>query len=134
MNYSSTARSNYFKVKDPEKFREFVKALPDVRIVSTNSDHPDTFCIVSDNGWPTYMSGLVDDATDINFFEYLAEFLPDNEVVILMEAGSEGERFVIGTAFAITNKGRICVDLCDIYAKAALQFGVSRESINLCEY
>lgn len=130
MNFSATARSNYFRVKDEEKFKEWVgatslkiltgsrKSEPDKAGVRRFAIAPGDYC---EGGWPsTLYDEETDEDRDVDVAEELAEHLADDEVAILMEAGSEGERYVTGWAVAVNNKGGYeQVGLDDIYKKAA---------------
>jgi hypothetical protein len=118
-NYCSTARTNYFRVKDVDAFNAWAKEYEDnyrVEVV----DKEDTFAILFDgeSGIPT--SREVDgDYDDIDFMDELSKHLADDEVAILHEAGAEKLRYINGFAIAINNKAeRRVVSLDDIYTFA----------------
>jgi hypothetical protein len=118
-NYCSTARTNYFRVKDVDAFNAWAKEYEDnyrVEVV----DKEDTFAILfdSESGIPT--SREVDgDYDDIDFMDELSKHLADDEVAILHEAGAEKLRYINGFAIAINNKAeRRVVSLDDIYTFA----------------
>lgn len=128
-NYYSTCRTNYFKVKDLEEFRKWAGTLTWEGFEICEGKNG-TICILCDNGWPNCK------LPDYESFDFLSEFkqhLPDNEVVIFVEAGNERHRYVNGIAIAIM-KGRkpISVDINDIYDKAKKRFGV--KEISLAEH
>jgi hypothetical protein len=125
-NYCGTARSNYFRVKDEEAFKAWVK-VSGVSLLDENADAEGRFGItpaeLSDSGcWPTsrYDEETADNI-EVDVLDELAEHLADGEVAILMEVGSEKLRYVGGTAQAINNnKGEYeFIDLYQIYKLAA---------------
>jgi hypothetical protein len=118
-NYYSTARTNYFRVKDVDAFNAWAKEYEDnyrVEVV----DKEDTFAILfdSESGVPT--SREVDgDYDDIDFMDELSKHLADDEVAILHQAGAEKLRYINGYAIAVNNKGeRRTISLDDIYTFA----------------
>jgi hypothetical protein len=118
-NYYSSARTNYFRVKDVDAFNAWAKEYEDnyrVEVV----DKEDTFSILFDgeSGVPT--SREVDgDYHDIDFMGELSKHLADDEVAILHEAGAEKLRYINGFAIAINNKAeRRVISLDDIYVYA----------------
>lgn len=118
-NYYSSARTNYFRVKDVDAFNAWAKEYEDnyrVEVV----DKEDTFGFLFDgeSGVPT--SREVDgDYDDIDFMDELSKHLADDEVAILHEAGAEKLRYINGFAIAINNKAeRRVISLDDIYIHA----------------
>jgi hypothetical protein len=122
-NYCAINRSNLFRVKDDGKFEEFCKKRSleywreEVEEVGT------CYTIDPDNvgGWPWY-----DAETDeqFNIYEEIAQHLDDRDVAVLLEVGSEGDRYVRGFARAIHPNGRVLyLDLFDIYERARVAFG-----------
>lgn len=115
-NYYSSARTNYFRVKDVDAFNAWAKEYEDnyrVEVV----DKEDTFSILFDNesGVPT--SREVDGSYDeIDFMDELSKHLADDEVAILHQAGAEKLRYINGYAIAVNNKSeRRTISLDDIY-------------------
>lgn len=118
-NYYSSARTNYFRVKDVDAFNAWAKEYEDnyrVEVV----DKEDTFSILFDNesGVPT--SREVDGSYDeIDFMDELSKHLADDEVAILHQAGAEKLRYINGYAIAVNNKSeRRVISLDDIYTFA----------------
>lgn len=118
-NYYSSARTNYFRVKDVDAFNAWAKEYEDnyrVEVV----DKEDTFSILFDNesGVPT--SREVDGSYDeIDFMDELSKHLADDEVAILHQAGAEKLRYINGYAIAVNNKSeRRTISLDDIYTFA----------------
>ena len=118
-NYYSTARTNYFRVKDVDAFNAWAKEYEDnyrVEVV----DKEDTFAILfdSESGVPTWRE-VDGDYDDIDFMDELSKHLADDEVAILHQAGAEKLRYINGYAIAVNNKGeRRTISLDDIYTFA----------------
>lgn len=141
-NWYGTARSNYFKVKDPEAFKAWVEKRG-LQLLH-GSDEKGFGIAVGDSsdsgGWPTTDSeaitaGKTDEECEISIHDELAEHLAEGEIAILMEAGAEKLRYVTGNAVAIHSSGkRIEIDLFEIYSKAAKKFKVDVRSISMAQY
>jgi len=121
-NYYCSCRTNYFEVKDLKAFKEWCGQYPvqfitgDGNLVGLIGDDP------NGGSWPTYND---DTDEDIAFAAELSEHLADNSVAILMEAGSEKSRYVIGYAVAINAAGeRLVISIDDIYALVKTEWGV----------
>ena len=135
-NYYATARSNYFAVKDEQAFREWADGLGLMILEPSDvsEDLIDRFGISPGDdddggGWPTTMADdETGDCEDIDVAYQLAAHLADNEVAILMEAGSEKLRYIIGWADAVNNKGEhVILALESIYESArALGTNITR--------
>lgn len=118
-DYNATARSNYFRVKDKQKFAawcESLKLTPIQEIDNTTRDTLHGFLVNTGNGAvPTHR-----DDEEMDFFGELSTHLADEEVSIVVEIGAEGMRYLSGFADAVNSKGEVvsvCLD--DIYEKAA---------------
>jgi len=135
-NFNGTARSNYFRVKDVEAFKEAMEALPAINVWEKDglfaiySEDPDT------GTWPSWMirddpdpdeeGAFIQDEYEIDMPTEIAPHLADGEVCVLMEAGAEKLRYISGWAVAFDNTDRpvVRVSLNAIYAKAKEAFGV----------
>ena len=118
-NYYSSARTNYFRVKDVDAFNAWVKEFEDndgVEVVSKE----DTFGFLFDGESGVPNSRFVNgDYEPLDFMDELSEHLADDEVAILHEAGAEKLRYINGFAIAINNKAeRRTISLDDIYVHA----------------
>ena len=118
-NYCSSARTNYFRVKDVDAFNAWAKEYEDnyrVEVV----DKEDTFAILFDGESGIPNSREVDgDYDDIDFMDELSNHRADDEVAILHESGAEKLRYINGFAIAINNKAeRRVISLDDIYVHA----------------
>jgi hypothetical protein len=118
-NYYSSARTNYFRVKDVDAFNAWVKEFENgygVEVVSKE----DTFAILFDSESGVPDSREVDgDYDHLDFMDELSVYLADDEVAILHESGAEKLRYINGFAIAINNKAeRRTISLDDIYTLA----------------
>jgi hypothetical protein len=131
-NYYATFRTNYFKVKDLELFKTWVNSLSseDNIEIFENDEDGSMVGFGAYSGIPTSRT-IDDDDVEINFTKELSKHLADGEVAIIMEAGSEKLRYVIGLAIAVTSEGKTkAIDLCDIYTWAKKK----NNNITTCEY
>jgi len=129
-NYTASARSNKFRVKDiaaleaamPPEIEVYVESLPDRRVSLLVND--------CDSGsWP---SAIYDEATD-DWIDWdvetaVAPHLEDGEWCVVKEVGAEKLRYLIGYATAFNNKGEMhTIDLDDI-------FKLLPDSVSTCAY
>ena len=137
-DWYGSARSNYFRVKDIGKFRDWVKSIPGLVLMeSALADKIGLVGIYSEDffgGWPD-TSREIDVYYEFDLLTELGKHLVDGEVAILREIGAEKLRYLTGWSGAITNKGKpVYVNLNDIYEKAAKKFKIPNSSIIECTY
>ncbi len=118
--YTSSARTNYFRVKDVNAFNKWIKQFRGLETIV--QERQGTVGILFDDGVPTYRWGTIEgdeidfNEVEIDFMEELALHLADEEVAVLQEVGAENLRFVNGYAIAVNNKGeRRDISLENIY-------------------
>jgi len=118
--YTSSARTNYFRVKDVNAFNKWIKQFSGLETIV--QERQGTVGILFDDGVPTYRWGTIEgdeidfNEVEIDFMEELALHLADEEVAVLQEVGAENLRFVNGYAIAVNNKGeRRDISLENIY-------------------
>jgi hypothetical protein len=134
-DWFGAARSNYFRVKDRDKFFKWTEERG-LGIIENKQD-PGLFAVHSgnstdDGSWPSYD---MEDDTEIDLVAELAQHLPKRQVAILMEVGAEKLRYLTGVAVAVNHKGRAAVvSLDDIYRKAARTFRVPENEITPAVY
>jgi hypothetical protein len=117
-NYTATARTNYFSVRD---VAAFAAALPGDLTIARNAHGQVAVLAQTDGGaWPTATyDDVVGDFRAFDIADLIAEHLLDRQVAILMEVGSERMSYVVGVAVAINSSGeRRMVSLDDIYPLA----------------
>ena len=125
------ARSNYFKVKDVEAFKEWC-SIRNLECLE-NSDGVGFVTLEEYGNMPSFWYDEDDNDCEINYEAELPEFLKKGEVAILMEAGSEKARFITGWAQAIHSSGdtfSICLN--DVYTMAKAKWDAKKVSV--CEY
>lgn len=124
-NWEGTSRTNYFKVKDPAKFRAEVRTHRDLTLI----ENARGFGVYSNSGegWPTLVDELGNELEDGgSVFEFIRGHLADGEVCVMMEAGHEKARYISGYACAFKNTGeQVQIQLDDIYSLAEKTFGLS---------
>ena len=105
-NYYSSARTNYFRVKDVGAFNAWFKEFEKSGAEAVKDARENTFAILFDqeSGVPSSRQNG-DDFDEIDFMSELSEHLADDEVAILQESGAEKLRYIVGYAVAINNKG-----------------------------
>lgn len=112
-NYCATARTNYFRVTDEEKYSQLFSHLTDVQDF-TRSENGVVF-----HGFGSYESVeyAPDDEGDGGFDFFVAklqEILPDGEAFIYTECGFENLRYITGFSVIATNSE---VDTVDLYSE-----------------
>jgi hypothetical protein len=115
-NWYGHARTNYFRVKDVDKFCEWAKALG---VLETETDAGRVALLSADEygGWPTSIfNEETEEYEDIDIFQQVADHLEEGSVAVFMEVGAEKLRYLTGYAIAVNHKGDIVkVTLDDIY-------------------
>jgi hypothetical protein len=109
--YFSTARTNYFRVKDVDAFNKWIEQFSGLETIVQEAQG--TVGILFDDGVPNERWETEKDAdgnehdvdVEVDFMEELALHLADNEVAILQESGAEKLRYVNGYSIAVNNKG-----------------------------
>ena len=109
-NYMASARTNYFRVTDEEKYKELFNGLCGEDDIADFTKEENG---VVYHGFGSYCSieycapSEEDDDYEYNFDAFLDELqkiLPDDEVFVYMEAGNEKLRYVSGYVIVMTNK------------------------------
>lgn len=108
MNYTATTRTNYFRVKDEDAFKAFMGPVSgdDLRIFEKTQDGQKFF------GFGCYgvIYGICpeddpDECADYDaFLDGLKSHVAEDDAIIIMQAGNEGLRYVVGDATVITSK------------------------------
>ena len=125
-NYVATARSNYFKVKNPKTFKSWVANCPNVGFISMDDG---TFAVYSDDpdsgSWPNYRwNEETEYYEEFDIFAEIAEFLIDGEIAVFMEVGAEKLRYCNGYAIAVHYSGEYeTLNLGRIYDLAEQRWG-----------
>lgn len=113
-NYSSSSRSNYFRVKDRAAFDAWA-AKRDLEVFPEQ----DGLLGFGDNTGEGFQSFDPETDEEVDILTELSAHLADGSVAIIMSAGSENLRYVSGFAEAINSKGeRKLITLDQIYELA----------------
>jgi predicted secreted hydrolase len=119
MNYTGIGRTNYVRLKDEDAFMKAIEPYP----VSVIRDEQGRVGLRDESEDGAGFSWLRwdddEDYSDTDPVDLIAPHLADGEVMLIMESGNEGYRYVIGYAIAFNNKGEYrTVHLTDIHALA----------------
>lgn len=124
-NYIGSERTNYFRVKDEAKFREWADGLS--LEVITDSDGrfgllPGSW--TDDGCFPSQRGTEDEDFEEVDILGELAGHLDPSSVALKMSVGAEKLCYIVGYAEAVNHEGKVVsVSLNDIYEKAAAKFG-----------
>lgn len=125
-NYTCTIRTNYFRVKDADKFKTFMSD------VYSTEDEIEVFEETDKDGVTRYgfgccgqIRGVCPTNEDGIFSEYAAfieglqELVAEDDAIIIFETGSDGLRYFTGTADVITTNGHKYLRIEDWATKVA---------------
>ncbi|WP_233875040.1 hypothetical protein [Paraburkholderia adhaesiva] len=138
MDYTGTGRTNYVTVIDVDGL---LKAIEPFNITfREHSERKGTYAFFDsrDQGWPAH--GLDGEGKDIDLDigQTIMPFVAEGEVLVMMDCGSEGDRYVGGWAQAWLRRGdssdMVTVGLHSIYDLASQKFGVAVDQIGRAEY
>ena len=129
-NYHASARSNYFKVKDVTKFKQFCEDL-DMTFIENTEGAVGFLCEETQEGSiPTHKRVVnqeesdFDDWEEVDFDHELSKHLENGEIAVYMEVGHEKFRYLVGAAVAVNSHGETCeISINDIYQKATGLWG-----------
>lgn len=136
-NWTGMARSNYFAVKDMDGLAATLAPF-DIEIEQDTGEHAGKVCLLANTdggGWPSFVHDDDDNEIEFDPAVHICPYLADDEILVLMEAGFERQRYCSGYASAFNARGeRVELSLRDIYTKAAQTFGVDEGIISQCQY
>lgn len=120
-NYEATARSNYFKVVNEKKFREYCRRW-NFEVIERGRGRGKLlgFVVRAESGLPTsYYDEEKGEDIDGYPLNELAEHLAPGHVAVFMEVGHEKARFMNGYACAINSAGETAdLELHEIVERA----------------
>lgn len=99
-DYIGKFRTNYFKVTNPEKLKQLVNLQPcSTKLI----ERADEFVILG-NEWDEVITLAKEngDEYDVNWIKELQKILPDNEILIFQEIGSENHRYLAGGGYLVS--------------------------------
>lgn len=112
-NYESATLTNYFRVKDPDAFREFMSRVYGSDEVQLWEGKDLNGTVQFGFGVYGWISGFCpsedeeDDDCDYDYNAFLDELqkhIADDDAVIILESGHENLRYVVGGATIVTSK------------------------------
>lgn len=145
-NYYCSVRTNYFHVKDPNAFREFMQT------VVADEDSVHVWEETDRNGDLTFgfgcygtVLGVATDGTDgdeeyedeYDFEEFiyqLSEHVAPGDAVIMIEVGNEKLRYLVGTALIVTEHDTDFLDLTHLALERAADMLGNKEWQTRIEY
>lgn len=137
-NYTTSARTNYFRVTDEKKYIELFN-----RLVADDSieDFTRESSGILYHGFGSYstIDYLVetdskDDICFDNFLEELQKILPDDEAFIYVESGNEKLRVINGFAYVVTSSKIEFVDLISWTLSTVKELLGDNNNVNFCCY
>lgn len=137
-NFTGAQRSNYVMFK-PEKLEEVREYLEQFNIeLNPDSNQPELYCLLPSNHCEDmfFTSGMDENDEEIELeLGWVAEQMMEGQVLVVMIAGYEKLRYIVGGAEAWNWKGEsVYLCLSGIYDKAAEVFQVDKDSITDCSY
>ena len=143
--YICTIRSNYFHVKDPALFRDFMGR------VCSFGDQISLWQEQDNEGRPVFGFGvhgaiaglknaaaddddLLDESAYDEFIRGLQEHVAEDDAVILMETGHEKLCYVTGAATILTSGGHEYLSLAELAAKRASEMLGNPGWSTQCDY
>lgn len=131
-NYCCVYRTNYFKVKDNEKFKEFMTHVyaEDLEIFHKKDENGnELYGFGGYGGISGYFNNeneyedsdeAWDNAYD-NFIDGLAKQVAEDDAILLFEVGNEKLRYVVGSVAVITSKEYEYRDITNVGVEIAKQ-------------
>lgn len=125
-NYYEKARTNYFRVKNPDSFNEFVSRFNSIEVVPHSPDDGSIAILFDEEaGVPSSYYDNDGNDVEIDFIEELATYLTDDSILVVVGVGSEKYCYLSGFATAMNNKGEsVNINLGEIYDLAEKKFGI----------
>lgn len=125
-NYYERAKSNWFKVRDPDEFDDWIGELPVKVITEQDSDY---IMVLPEDEYGGFPDDYYDDEwgeyVPVDFYRELGTRLAPGEVAVFMTIGNESRRYLAGTAVAVNSAGEIIsISLDDIYQRVHAQWGI----------
>ena len=134
-NFTGAQRSNYVMFK-PEKLEEVREYLEQFSVeLSPDSNQPEFYCLLpSSQSEDIFSTSNIEEDVQLEL-GWVAEQMMEGQVLVVMLAGYEKLRYIVGSAEAWNWKGEsVCLCLSNIYKKAAEAFQINIDSITDCSY
>ena len=123
--FEATTRTNYFHVKDVEKFKKLINDLPYGRVFETlGKNGEDVFGF----GWYECMPD------EEEFYNELQKLVADDDAIIIFMVGNEKLRYLTGIARIITSTKQDYVDLTTMATTCAAELLENPNWSTRCDY
>lgn len=145
-NYCCAVRTNYFRVKDEDKFTEFmnnVVAECEVNVWRKELLDQTYFgfgCYGQINGVrvqdddPNNADPEDEEISYDAFIDDLQDLVEDGDAIIIFESGNENLRYVVGEALVITATDYQFINLDDVAVEAAGKLLGRHDYATVCSY
>ena len=130
-NYCCTIRTNYFHVKDEAEFRSLMEQTygseDTIEVWEKRDDGGNTMFGFGCYGGIAGIRNTDEEDDDLEdtafdrFLEKLQQCVAEDDAVVIMEAGNEKMRYIVGTALILTNKECECLDIAELAEKRAAE-------------
>ena len=130
-NYCCTIRTNYFHVKDEAEFRSLMEQTygseDTIEVWEKRDDGGNTMFGFGCYGGIAGIRNTDEEDDDLEdtafdrFLEKLQQCVAEDDAVVIMEAGNEKMRYIVGTALILTNKACECLDIAELAEKRAAE-------------
>lgn len=128
-NYYEKARTNYFNVKDAEKFQEFIKKFNCIDLVVEEKKGGYALLFDEETGIPCCYYDDDGNDVEVDFVDEVSTHLTDDSIAVFEAVGSEKYRYLSGYAIAVNSRGeRVDINIAEIYKLAKEKFGVKEIS------
>lgn len=144
-NYCCVYRTNYFKVKDNGKFKEFMTHVyaEDLEVFNKKDENGnELYGFGGYGGISGYFNNeneyedsdeAWDNAYD-NFIDGLAKQVAEDDAILLFEVGNEKLRYVVGSVVVITSKAYEYRDITNVGVEIAKQMLNNPNYDTQCSY
>lgn len=141
-NYECVMRSNYFHVKDPDAFRKFMERVCGGVELWEEQDNAGNlvfgFGAYGGFGWINPPEDKAEDEPydgDYDtFIIELQEHIAEDDAVIIMEAGHEKMRYVVGSAVIVTHTEIEFLDISTCAIKRGAELLKNPAWVTKCDY
>ena len=129
-NYCCAIRTNYFHVKNELEFRSLMEQTygseDTIEVWERRDNGGNTMFGFGCYGGIAGLRGMgedddLEDTAFDRFLEKLQQCVAEDDAVIILEAGNEKMRYIVGTALILTSKACECLDIADFAERRAAE-------------
>lgn len=144
-NYRCAVRSNYFHVKDEEKFLRLMSEVYGCENdIELWEDKDENNKIIFGFGVYGGISGVhlgqadedmkYYDLSYDKFIDILQECVADDDAIIILESGNDELHYIVGSATIITSTNRSHLDIIDLAKNKAAELLCNPSWVTRCDY